>query len=319
MLEIGISTNNESGSSDFEILNNIANAGFKNVMLSFKAKNIEETIKTIYDLGMNISCFHIDNKYANDLWATGEAVERYIQDIINQLEICGKYNIPIAVMHATWGSPTDFALNPNEQGLENFERILKVAKKNNVKIAIENVDYYSIKHVYYLLDNIKDKSVGFCYDVGHHHLYNPKTDLIKKYGDRLFAVHLHDNLMDWHKGYDYTRDLHLLPFDGKINFHKVCKKLKGVGYNGIVMLELHKKACGKPQMYEDVENLEYLKRAFIKAKMLVDLIKEANWFAYFFTSFKRENPYILFFIWFLFFFRIYIFNCNLFKVFYFAR
>ncbi len=273
MLKVGISTNNESGSNDIEILNNVANAGFKNVMLSFKAKNIDETIKTIHDLGMGISYFHIDNKYANDLWATGEAVESYIQNVINQLEICGKYNIPIAVMHATWGSPTDFALNPSEQGLKNFERILKIAKKNKVKIAIENVDPYSIKHVYYLLDNIKDKSVGFCYDVGHHHLYNPKTDLLKKYGDRLYAVHLHDNLMDYTKGYDYTRDLHLLPFDGKINFNKVCKKLKAIGYNGVIMLELHKKACGKPQMYENIDNQEYLKEAYKRAEKLRTMVE----------------------------------------------
>ena len=60
MLKIGVSTNNECGSNDNEILNNIANAGFKNVMLSFKAKNIDETIKTIHDLGMDISYFHIN-------------------------------------------------------------------------------------------------------------------------------------------------------------------------------------------------------------------------------------------------------------------
>ena len=170
------------------------------------------------------------------------------------------------------GSPTDFALNPSVQGLKNFERILKVAKRNKVKIAIENVDCYSIKHVYYLLDNIKDKSVGFCYDVGHHHLYNPETDLLKKYGDRLFAVHLHDNLMDWQKGYDYTRDLHLLPFDGKINFDKVCKKLKAIGYKGVVMLELHKKACGTPQMYENIDNIKYLAEAYHRAEKLSKMI-----------------------------------------------
>lgn len=273
MLKIGISTNNESGNNDIEILNNIANTGFKNVMLSFKAKNIEESIQTIHDLGMNISYYHIDNKHANDLWATGEAVEKYINNVISQIEICGKYKIPIAVMHACNGSPTDFALNPSAQGLRNFERILKVAKKHRVKIAIENVDWYSIKHVYYLLDNIKDKSVGFCYDVGHHHLYNPKTDLLKKYGDRLFAVHLHDNLMDWYKGYDYTRDLHLLPFDGKINFDKVCKKLKEIGYKGVIMLEIHKKACGKPQMYENTNNQEYLKEAFKRAERLRTMVE----------------------------------------------
>lgn len=273
MFKFGINTNNESGSNDIEILNNIASAGFENIMLSFKAKNIDETIKTAQNLGITISYFHIDNKYANNLWATGEAVERYIQDVIKQIEICGKYNIPIAVMHACIGSPTAIALNPSEQGLKNFDRILKVAKRNRVKIAIENVDLYSIKHIYYLLDNINDKSLGFCYDVGHHHLYNPKTDILKKYGDRLFAIHLHDNLMDWQKGYDHTRDLHLLPFDGKINLDKVCKKLKAIGYNGVIMLELHKKACGNPQMYENIDNQEYLKEAYKRAEKLAKMME----------------------------------------------
>ena len=276
MLKIGVSTNNESGSNDNEILRNIAQVGFKNVMLSFKSNNIDETVKTIHDLGMNISYFHIDNKHANDLWATGEAVESYIQDVINQLELCGKYNIPIAVMHACLGSPTDFALNPNKQGLKNFERILKVAKTHKVKIAIENVDCYSIKHVYYLLDNIKDKSVGFCYDVGHHHLYNPETDLLKKYGDRLFAVHLHDNLMDWQKGYDYTRDLHYLPFDGKIDFDKVAANFRKLNYDGIVMLELHKAPTGGPHLYKDMDNLEFLKQAKKRAEKLADMIEGKN-------------------------------------------
>ena len=273
MLKIGVSTNNESGANDIEILNNIAEAGFKNVMLSFKSKDIDNTVSTIKRLGLNIVYFHIDNKYANDLWATGDAVELYIQDVIRQIEICAKYKIPLAVMHPTCGSPTDFPLKPNKQGLENFRKILDVAKRHNIKIAMENTDYYSDKHLKYLLKNIKDESVGFCYDVGHHHLYNPQKDLIKKYGNRLFAVHLHDNLMDWRFGYDYTRDLHLLPFDGKINFEKVCKKLKSVKYNGIVMLELHKKACASPQMYTNIDNVKYLKEAYKRAKKLRSMIE----------------------------------------------
>lgn len=273
MLQIGVSTNNESGNSDIEILNNITQAGFKNVMLSYKTKNIDETIKTINDLGLNISYFHLNSTYANDLWAKGEAVDDYVKSVIKQIEICGKNNIPIAIMHATVGSPSDFASKPSTQGLINFEKILKAAKQNNVKIAIENLDCCSIKHLCYLLDNFKDENVGFCYDVGHHHIYNAKTDLLKKYGNRLIAVHLHDNLMDWTKGYDYTRDLHLLPFDGKIDFYKVCNKLKKINYNGVVMLELHKKSCGSPQMYENLDNIEYLKEAYKRAEKLAKMIK----------------------------------------------
>lgn len=205
---------------------------------------------------------------------TGEAVERYIQNVINQLKLCGKNNVPIAIMHTTHGSPTDFALPPSKQGLKNFYRILDAAKQNNVKIALENVDLYSIKHLYYLLNHVKDENLGFCYDIGHHHLYNPKTDLLKKYGNRLLAIHLHDNLMDWYPGYDYTRDLHLLPFDGKINFETVCKKLKRENYKGIIMLEIHKKAFGKPQMYENINYLEYLKIAYDRTTKISNLIKK---------------------------------------------
>lgn len=273
MLEIGVNINNESGRNEIEILNNIAKAGFKNVMLSYKAGNIEDTIKTAKDLGLNVSYYHINNTYANDLWARGEIVDQYIKDVISQIKFCGKHKIPIAVMHATYGSPSDFPLKPSEQGIKNFEKILQVAKKCKVKIALENIDKYTIKHMYYLLDKIKDENLGFCYDIGHHHLYNPKTNLIKKYGERLFALHLHDNLMDWCPGYDYSRDIHLLPFDGKINFEKACKRLKKINYKGIIMLEIHKKASGKPQLYTKTSNLNYLKEAHNRAEQLANMVE----------------------------------------------
>ena len=273
MFKIGINTNCECGKGDNEILSNIKNAGFENVMLSYKAQNIEKSIDKIHALGLNISYFHTDNNRANDLWAVGESAQSYIESIIAQIEMCSKHKIPIAVMHATKGSPSDFALPPNKQGLKNFQEILKVANKNNVKIALENIDCFSIKHLYFLLENFKDKNLGFCYDSGHHHLYNPKTDLLKKYAGRLFALHLHDNLMDWRAGFDHTRDLHLLPFDGKIDFTKVCKKLKNINYQGVIMLEVHKKVCGKPQLYEKMKNKDYLIEAYKRAEKIAQMLE----------------------------------------------
>lgn len=274
MLELGVNTNNECGTSDDEILHNIKSAGFKNIMLSYRSGDIEHTIKTAQKLGLNVAYFHTNNIFANDLWARGEINEKYVKSVISQIELCGKYNIPIAVMHATIGSPTDFAVAPNKHGLDCMQRILEVAKQNNVKIALENIDCFSIKHLFYLLDNIKSSHLGFCYDVGHHHLYNPKTNLVKKYADRLFAVHLHDNLMDWTVGYDYSRDLHLLPFDGKIPYEKVCKNLNLANYKGIVMLELHKTDCLKREQYENLTNENYLKLAYQKAEKLATMIEK---------------------------------------------
>lgn len=39
------------------------------------------------------------------------------------------------------------------------------------------------------------------------------------------------------------------------------------------MLELHKKACGKPQMYENTNNQEYLKEAFKRAEKLRTMVE----------------------------------------------
>lgn len=276
MLNIGVSTNNECGEDDLEILNNIAKAGFKNIMLSFKSKDMEESIKIANNLGLEIPYFHISTKYADNLWSKGESVDRYIDSTIKQIEICGQYNIPIAVMHLTSGNPTERALPPNKNGLENFKKVLDAAKKNNVKIAIENMDRDSIKHFFYILDNINDENLGFCYDAGHHHLYNHKINLLKKYGSRLLAIHLHDNLMDWEPGHDYTRDLHRLPFDGNIDYPKVCANLKKINYNGIIMLEIHKRSCGQPRIYEDVDNLEFLKEAYNRGVKLAKLVEEGR-------------------------------------------
>lgn len=275
MLKIGINTNNECGQNDEEIFQNLKNVGFENVMLYYNPKGVEQSMILAKSMGLNIVYYHISNNHSNDLWAVGESVDKFMQGVIDQIELCGKHKIPIAVMHCAQGSPSDFPLKPNKQGLNNFKKILDVAKKCNVKIALENIDCFSIKNLHYLLDNINDDNLGFCYDAGHHHLYNAKKNLLKKYANRVFATHLHDNLMDWHFGYDYTRDLHRLPFDGKIDFEKVCQRLKKANYNGIVMLEVHKKAVGSPQLYENVDNLDFLAEAKKRAEKLVDMIEKA--------------------------------------------
>lgn len=48
--------------------------------------------------------------------------------------------------------------------------------------------------------------------------------------DRIFAVHLHDN--------DKSYDLHLLPFDGTIDWKYVMNKLKECNYNEPITMEL---------------------------------------------------------------------------------
>ena len=246
---VGISSDCECGKTIEETLTNIKNAGFRNVMVIEKGKTLESALQLALSLGLNIPFVHLNCLYANDLYAIGEANKRYIAGINSGIKLCGKYNIPIAVLHATIGDSINTALPPSQHALNSFNEILSVAEENNIQIALENADALNAEHLYYLLDNIGPACLGFCYDCGHHNLYLQDIDLMKKYGNRCIAVHLHYNFKDFQAGMDFTRDLHLLPFDGKIDFEKTMSDIAQSTYNNVIMLELHKEACGEPQLY----------------------------------------------------------------------
>lgn len=274
MFEIGINSNNECGNNIAEICQNVKKAGFDNIMIAFKVGGEENAILEAKKQGLKIPYVHLNNKFADDLWAKGETNIEYINDIQRQIELCAKYDIHIAVLHETKGDASDLALPPSQHAIDSMNKILQAAKKNKVKIALENLDAPNFEHFTFLLDNIKSDWLGLCYDAGHHNLYKPDFDILEKYGDRILAVHLHDNLMDWEYGYDYTRDLHMLPFDGKIDYDTVCKKLAKTPYNNVIMLELHKLSCGEPRKYDNMQIDKYLSLAKERATRLAEKIMQ---------------------------------------------
>ncbi len=277
MLEIGINTNCECGDTFSETCRNIKKAGFDNVMVAFKAGNAEENVKEALSQGLKIPYVHLTTRFADNMWAKGTSNFDYIESVKREIQLCSKYNIPIAVLHGTTGNAAQKALPPSTEALDSMKKILDYAEECKVKIALENLDKPNFENFTFLLDNLKSEYFGLCYDAGHHHLYFPEFDILGKYGDRLLAVHLHDNLMDWEFGWDYSRDLHQLPFDGKIDFEKVCEKLGKAGYNNVVMLELHKVAIKESKYNITVEAYlgEAKKRAIILAEKIEKYRKKA--------------------------------------------
>ena len=72
---------------------------------------------------------------------------------------------------------------------------------------------------------------------------------------------------------DWTRDLHFLPFDGKIDFDKVCEKIAKTNYSNIIMLEVHKIGSSEPRLYKDKSVDEFLSEAYKRGLKLKDLIE----------------------------------------------
>ena len=131
----------------------------------------------------------------------------------------------MVVMHLTSKS---IAPIYNEIGLNRLKEITQYAQELGIKVAFENTKIKG--YLEYVLENIRKDNVGICYDAGHCHVHFNDEFNFEIFKDRIFAVHLHDN--------DKKDDLHLLPFDGTINWNYVMEKLKECNYNGPITLEL---------------------------------------------------------------------------------
>ena len=78
--------------------------------------------------------------------------------------------------------------------------------------------------------NIQSDNLGICFDSGHFHTFFKDDYDISKYKNKVLAVHLLDNFA--------TGDMHLMPFDGTVNWDEIVAKLKNAGYKGPITLEL---------------------------------------------------------------------------------
>lgn len=207
----------------------IKNAGFNKVFVQWYDKDWEysqeEQVKLCKELGLDIIFAHLGYQNINEIWKEQKEGEELVERYKNDIKNCKQNGIPMVIMHLTSGK------NPpmyNEIGLKRIKKIIQYAKENDIKVAFENTKIPG--YLEYVLENIQDENVGICFDAGHYHVHFDDQFNFEFFKNKIFAVHLHDN--------DKSDDLHLLPFDGTINWEDVIHKLKQYGYNGPVTMEL---------------------------------------------------------------------------------
>jgi sugar phosphate isomerase/epimerase len=203
--------------------------------------------KSAQEAGLEIQSVHAPFGYAADVWREGEKGEAALQDLIACVKASGKVGAPIVVIHPYIGFYT--GETPTTLGLSRYEKLVAVAKEANVKLAFENVE--GEEFLAAIMEHFKgDETVGFCWDSGHEQCYNWGKDMLAVYGDRLLCTHLDDNLgisrLDG-KIY-FTDDLHLLPFDGVVDWRDAAKRLNDAGYFGTLTFEM--KISNSPNRHE---------------------------------------------------------------------
>lgn len=132
-----------------------------------------------------------------------------------------------------------------QKNAEMYLELLPFAKQHGVKIATENMwnwDKEKDQSCFAAcatpesfnahLDAVNDPDFVACLDIGHAEMRGNNTsavEMIHALGDRLQALHLHDN--------DRWHDSHKLPLSMDIDFAAVIAALKEIGYSGYLTLE----------------------------------------------------------------------------------
>ncbi len=126
-----------------------------------------------------------------------------------------------------------------EFNLEFYNKLVPYCKEYNIKVALENmwghsqVDNTRIvpnvcsygRDLADYFDELDPKYFTVCLDIGHSGLVGEAADnAIRALGPRLHALHVHDT--------DHVKDLHTLPYMGKIDWDAVTAALAEVDYDG---------------------------------------------------------------------------------------
>ena len=119
-----------------------------------------------------------------------------------------------------------------EYGMTALEHLGAFAHPLGVKLLVENLlsDATTPEHLLTILDMGHLQNVSVCLDLGHAHISSGLAEAIATLGARIDSVHMHDN--------HGTKDEHLWPGDGTIDWPAAAKALRELATPPAVVLEI---------------------------------------------------------------------------------
>ena len=190
------------------------------------------TYKNLADeLGLTFEFIHAPFRGINSIWLEGDEYKDLYDKICQSIDAAAACSVPVVITHLSsgWQPPA-----VSELGLSRFDALVEFAEQRGVILAFENLRTY--ENLMMIMERYNDReNVRFCYDCGHEYCYTHGVDWIKIFGKKLICTHIHDNF-----GYDRScdPDIHILPFDGTLDYADMMRRLDKVGYDGSLMLEV---------------------------------------------------------------------------------
>ena len=261
MRQIGINLNAKQGMTEQAYLDKVKELGFDAVFTGVpgSAERMAEIGNALEKRGLVWETMHAPYKNINQMWLEGEGSEQMLASLLGGVDACHAAGVPILVVHLSSGN------NPppiSEVGFVRYTRLLEYAAAKGVKIAFENQrkpDYLA-----WAFERFgRMPHVGFCFDCGHEGCFTPNVQFLPLYGDRLLCTHIHDNncMKD--------QDLHVLPFDGRMDFGRIAAQLRATQYKGPLTLEIHATNSNK---YDFMTVQAFLEKAAMSIKRFRSMV-----------------------------------------------
>ena len=120
---------------------------------------------------------------------------------------------------------------------EFVNRLLPLAKKSGVYLAIENLpflglpEFFSPTGTLKLINDINDENVVMCLDTGHFNMFKEEKiyDFLVNSNGKVQCLHIHDN--------NGQSDAHQIPYLGNFDWNMFIKGLKDSNFQGVLSLE----------------------------------------------------------------------------------
>ena len=263
---VNVETNNFDLSLKDQIIS-AKKAGFQGVFFDWSdTDEFKEIIKFAKDNGMGIASIHAPFDHVRDMW--NEENPDILKRLLKCVSVCGELGVKTIVCHVYIGFDT--IPEVNETGIKNFSLLIDEAEKYDVNLAFENTE--GVECLYGIKEHLSHrKNCGFCIDTGHELCYNGGKDLLKDFGNKLFFLHINDNLGVTGESIFWTDDAHMLPYKGKVDWERFCNNLKRIKFNGWISLELCVKNKPEKHTHDDLIDVscdEFYKMAFDAATKL---------------------------------------------------
>lgn len=257
---IGISWGCFGGLSTDEQINLMRENGFAATFTGSENKNLNEIMPALRAAGITCDNYHAPFDGINHIWRAGEDGDRMAERLYESVRTCVRYGVPALVVHLSSGMTPPHV---NDVGHERWAKLMGLADREGIVICFENQRMLS--NLAYAFETFS--TARFCWDVGHEACFTHGRRYMPLFGDKLSALHIHDNHAV------FNGDEHMIPGDGSIDFASAARQIAASGYQGTIMLELIRR---NSDLYADWTPERYYRHAAEAARRIADAVAAAE-------------------------------------------